>query len=254
MSDAPSTAGFSAGAKSAWRGFKTVLEAPDVKKTYLQLALAIFAVALCIDAAGVWTVLHFTPIDGDAQWWVLIWYWALRVVGIGLVFLAAPIIAMFLVNSLAPLLAERVFFAGMATVAPGRAEELRQIDGLPFVTAIVQNLIRLMLYLGLSVLTFALSFVPVVGSVGGPVLQSYFTARALSWELLDPYFEKLELGFDAQHTFVKQHRLAMLGFGLPFSLVMAIPLVGPLVFGLAQASAGVFVAEVIESRTPVATA
>lgn len=246
MSDAPQKLGLAAGARSAWRGFKTVLEAPDVKKTYVQLALAIFGVATVLDVAGIWTILHFTAIDGDAAWWVVAWYWLLRIVGIGIILLAAPIIAMFLVNALAPLLAERVFFAGMSTVAPERAVELGKIEGTPFFTSIGDNLIRLLLYVGLSLLTFVLSFIPVVGSVGGPVLQGYFTARALSWELLDPYFEKLHMRFDAQHQYVKANRLPMLGFGLPFSLVMAIPLVGPLVYGLAQAAAGVFVAEVLE--------
>jgi uncharacterized protein involved in cysteine biosynthesis len=89
--------------------------------------------------------------------------------------------------------------------------------------------------------------VPVVGSIGGPVLQAYFTARALGWELLDPYFEKLQMSFDAQHVFVKQHRAPLVGFALPYCFVMAIPLLGPFAFGLAQAAAGVFTREILET-------
>jgi CysZ protein len=236
--------------RAAWRGAKLVLHAPQVKKTYLQLAAAIFAVAAVLDVAGIWAVVHFTPIDSGEAWWWVAWLWVLRVVGIAIVLFTAPIVAMFTVNSLVPLLAERVFLAGMATVAPDRAKELGERKGLPLSTALVQSLIRLFLFLGMSVLAFAISLVPVVGSVAGPVVHGYFTARTLSWELLDPYFDKLELGFDAQHDFVKQHRLPLVGLGLPFALVMAIPFVGSLVFGLAQATAGVFVAEVIEDRRP----
>jgi hypothetical protein len=42
---------------------------------------------------------------------------------------------------------------------------------------------------------------------------------------------------------MQRHRGLMAGFGLPYSLMLAIPLFGPLIFGLAQASAALLVAE-----------
>jgi uncharacterized protein involved in cysteine biosynthesis len=202
---------------------------------------------VALDIAGIWTVLHFTGGSGDEEWWGRIGLLLLRIAGIGIVLLAAPVLAMFVSNTLFPVLAERVFLAGMRAVDPARADELAALPGLPLRIAIGQNLIRMLMFIGLSVGAFALSFVPVVGSIGGPVLQVYFTARALGWELLDPYFEKLEYRFDAQHRFVREHRAPLVGFALPYSLVMAIPILGPFAFGIAQAAAGVFTREILET-------
>ena len=52
--------------------------------------------------------------------------------------------------------------------------------------------------------------------------------------------------WEAQRDYLQSHRPALIGFGLPWSAVFAIPLVGALVFGLAQAAAAVLVAEVLE--------
>ena len=239
-------AGLLLGATTAWRGLQLALGAPQVKRTYLQLTTVILLLVLSLDVLGIWAVWSWTGGDGSESWWAALALVLLRIAGIGVVLLIAPILAMFVVDMLFPLLSERVFLAGMSTVAPDRATELAQIEGLPFTKALAQNFIRLLLFLGLSVVTFGISLIPVAGAIAGPALQVYFTSRALGWELLDPYFEKLSLSFDEQHRFVREHRNPLLGFALPFSFILAIPLVGPFVFGLAQAAAGVLVAEVIE--------
>ena len=226
---------------------------PEVGKTYLQLAAVIFLLATLIATGGLWAVHHYTPIDGGDSWWATLGLWLLRIAGVLLVLLIAPVLAMFVVNTLFPLLGERVFLAGVRAVDPARAEALEAIEGLSLRVSVPQNLIRLMLFVGLSAISFAVSLVPVVGAFAGPVLQTYFTARALAWELLDPYFEKLHTRFDAQHVYVRQHRTSLVGFALPFSFVMAIPLVGPLAFGVAQAAMGTLVVEVLEqASTPPA--
>lgn len=223
--------------------------APEVGKTYLQLAGVIFVLAGLIATGGLWALHHFTPIDGSESWWAELGLWLLRIAGVVLVLLTAPVLALFFVNTLFPLLGERVFLAGVRAVDPARADALAALEGLPLRASIPQNLIRMMLFIGLSAVSFAVSLVPVVGAIAGPVLQTYFTARALAWELLDPYFEKLETRFDAQHVYVKRHRASLVGFALPFSFVMAIPLLGPLVFGVAQAAMGTLVIEVLERTT-----
>ncbi|NJK32509.1 MAG: EI24 domain-containing protein, partial [Deltaproteobacteria bacterium] len=86
-----------------------------------------------------------------------------------------------------------------------------------------------------------LGLVPVVGSIAGAIGQTWLTARTVGWELVDPYFDRLGMGWSEQREFVREHRRSLLGFGLPLSLILAIPLVGPLLFGLAQAAAAVYV-------------
>lgn len=238
--------GLGTGLRAAGRGIRRVLETPEIGKTYVQLVAVLFVLAGILSAGGFWTVLHFTTIDGTESWWLLAGMWIARVAGFVIVALICPLLALFISNTLFPVLGERVFLAGVRAVSPERADQLAAIEGTPMRVSVPQNLIRMGLFIGLSMFAFAVSLVPVVGVVVGPVLQGYFTSRALGWELLDPYFEKLDLRFEGQHAFIKQHRAPLVGFALPFSLAMSIPLVGPLLFGVAQAAVGTFVVEVLE--------
>ena len=242
---------FVAGASAAWRGLQTATRAPEVKRTYLQMVLVLFALAVALDVAGIWGVLQWTAGDGSEGWWANVGRLLLRIAGIALVLLIAPVVSMFLVNILFPLFGERVFFASMRTLSPERASDLEQRDGLPIIASIGHSVVRLLLFLGLSLLTFAISLIPVAGAIIAPILQIYFGARAIAWEMLDPYFDKLQMKFDDQHAFAKRNRAALLGFGLPYGFVMAVPLVGPFVFGLAQAAAAFLIVEVIEADAPM---
>lgn len=244
-----STVGLTAGVSAAWRGFRTATQTPDVGKTYTALAGAMFGTAALIDFFGIWAMVHFTATDG-LSWWATLGLLLLRIAGILVVLLAAPVLALFTVNLILPFLGERVFFAGLRATNPTRAAELEAMKPISMWSGVAQNLIRLLLFLALSVAAFALSFVPVVGPLLAPTVQVLLTARALGWELLDPYFERLNFRFDEQHAFVKIHRRELVGFALPYSLIMAIPLVGPLVFGVAQAAIGTLVTDVLEANGP----
>jgi uncharacterized protein involved in cysteine biosynthesis len=202
-----------------------------------------------LDVVGIGSVLHLIPIGDDVAWWESLLRWAARVIGIVLVLLVVPLLSLALVNLVFPFLGERVFLAAMRVVSPARAEQLAAQPGLPLSTSLLVGLLRLLMFIGLGVGAFLLSWVPVVGQVLGPVLQGYLGARGLAWELLDPYLDKLQLGFGQQRAFVAAHRPALVGFGLPLTLMMAIPLVGPLLFGLAQGAAAKLVVEVIEAPT-----
>lgn len=237
---------FVSGASAAFRGLQVATRTPQVRRTYIQLALALLGVSVVLDILGIWAIVRWTGGGGDT-WWAALALILLRIAGIAIVLLAAPVIALFVINIAFPFLSERVFLAGLRTAAPARADELSRSDGLPLTTGMLDNLLRMLLFIGLSVATFAISLVPLVGPLAGPALQTYFAARALGWEMLDPYFDKLRLRFDEQHRFVRRHRVPIVGFGLPFSLLMAIPLFGPVLFGMAQAAAGVLIADVLEA-------
>jgi CysZ protein len=247
MSLANTRSRFMAGVSSAWSGMRLSSRSADLRRTYLQLVLALLCTATLLDVVGIYAVLHFTPIGDDTAWWQLALVWVVRVVGIAVVLLAAPLVGLGLVNLVFPFLGERVFMAAMRVVSPARAEQLAASPGLPLTTAMGVAVLRLSMFVATGLGAFVVSLVPVVGQVLGPALQGYLGARGLAWELLDPYLDKLELGFSAQRAFVAAHRPALVGFGLPLMLVMAIPLVGPLLFGLAQGAAAKLVVEVIES-------
>lgn len=249
MSLADTRGRFMAGFSAAWSGMRLSTRSPELRRTYLQLVLALMVAATVLDVAGIWAVLHFTPIGDDTRWWEVALLWVARALGIVVVLLAAPLVGLALVNLVFPFLGERVFLAAMRVVAPARAEQLAAEPGLPLHTALWVALLRLLMFVAVGVGAFLLSFVPVAGQVLGPVLQGYLGARGLAWELLDPYLDKLRLGFSAQRAFVAAHRPALVGFGLPLTFMMAIPVVGPLMFGLAQGAAALLVVEVIEAPT-----
>lgn len=252
MSLSDTRGSFTAGVSAALSGMRLSSRSAELRRTYLQLVLALLVGATVLDVLGIWTVLHLIPIGDGASWWEVVLLWVGRVIGIGVVLLAAPLVGLALVNLAFPFLGERVFLAAMRVVSPVRAEQLAAQPGLPLSTALGVAALRLLWFVALSVGAFLVSFVPVAGQVLGPVLQGYLGARGLAWELLDPYLDKLGLGFSEQRAFVAAHRPALVGFGLPLTFLMAIPLLGPLLFGLAQGAAAQLVVEVIEgpARAP----
>ena len=240
--------GLLAGVSAARRGAASAWASAAVRRVYVQLVLALVAVATVLDALGIWAVVAWTRGGEESVWWTIALV-LLRIAGICIVLLVAPIVALFVINALFPFLGQRVFFAGLRQLAPARADELEARPGLPFATSLVNTLVRLVLFLVTSAALFVLSFVPVLGSVAGPALQAWRTAIALGWELLDPYFDKLACTRQEQHAILSRHQAPLLGFALPFVVVMAVPIAGPLVFGLAQAAIATLVVEVIERES-----
>lgn len=241
---------FLAGLSAAWSGMKLSTRSSELRRTYLQLVGVLFIVGVVLDVAGIWAVLRSTTITDDTSGWMEAGLWVARVLGIVVVLLVAPLVALTLVNTAFPLLGERVFMAAMRVVSPLRAEQLAASAGLSLSTSVVIELRRIFSLLWRSAAIFVLSLVPAAGQVLGLVLQGYTSSRALAWELLDPYLDKLQLPYSEQRAFVARHRPTLVGFGLPLSLMMAIPIVGPLLFGLAQGAAAKLVVDVIEQPSP----
>lgn len=232
-----------AGARAAVAGLRLALHEPTVRKTYLQLAFALLAGTLLLYGALGWTAWSLT--DGEQAWWLVV-----RVMAVVLVLLTSPVIALYLIHALFPLFSERVFLAALQARGSSRAEGLVAGEGLALLTSVGISLRRLLRYLGLSLCIFAFSLVPILGALLAPPLQLLLSARMLAGELLDPYLSMRGMVWEQQRDYLKGHRAALIGFGLPWSAVFAVPIVGALVFGLAQAAAAVLVADVLEPDEP----
>lgn len=232
----------------ALRGLKVAVSSREVWWVYLQLAVVLVLVSLALAAGLVWLVWNFLPVPEDMSALRELLTWGLRIAGLVLAMLAAPLLALFVVNIVFPFLGERVFMAGLRVVDPARADELMAAEGLGFSTSVLGSVRRLLYFVGVTLLVFALTLVPLLGAVLGPIAQLWFTARMLSWELLDPYFERRGLVYGEQRAVLKQQRGTMFGFGVPYTLLLALPIVGPLGFGLAQAAAALLVSESLEPR------
>ena len=230
------------GFRAAVDGMKLALRSKDVGRAYLRIAAVIFMMTLAVDTAAIWTLFHFTVAAADAPLWLIVLLWAARVIGSVGALLIGPLVAIFLVNIAFPMFNKGVFLAGLRLVDPERADALEAKPGMPLGASIAIPLWRLVKFVLLSLGLLALGLVPVVGSIAAAILQTWLTAKTVAWELMDPYFDCLDIRYAEQKQFVARMQKPLLGFGVPVSLVFAIPLVGPLGFGLAQAAAATFVA------------
>ncbi|KAK7416941.1 hypothetical protein QQX98_004852 [Neonectria punicea] len=131
----------------------------------------------------------------------------------------------------------------------------------------------------ISLAVFALSYTPVVGrfvlpaasfytfnhAVGlGPAsvifgtgvflprrylvifLQSYFSSRSLMRELLEPYFARVHFTKEQKRNWFRSREGVLFGFGLGFYVLVKIPLVGVLVYGIAEASTAYLITKITD--------
>jgi CysZ protein len=235
------------GLRLAARGLRLALGSAEVRRTYLRLAAVLVLLSLVLSFALAGVAWYFIPVTGDMSWWTWLGSWLLRLGGVALAFLAAPLLSLFICNVGLPFLADSVFMAGVRAVDPALAARLDKGEGVGFFAGVGDSVRRLLYFLGVTALVIAVSLVPVAGAVVGTVLQLWFAARTLCWELLDPYFERTGRGYGVQRELIRTRRATMAGFGLAWTVLMAVPVVGPLLFGLAQAAVAALVVEDFEA-------
>jgi CysZ protein len=239
---------------AALRGTGAALGNRDVYKVYFQFTLILLVLSLILAGALGYGVWHLTEpetaggflarhgLDSLAVGGLVV----LRIAGIVIAALVAPLLAFLLIGILFPVFAEALFFAGLRRLDPARAQALEGQPGLSILASLWKTLRLLVHLVVITAIAFVVSLVPLVGVVLGPALQLWNTGKILGWELLDPYFDKRRMAFAAQKVYVREHRAAVVGFGLPWAFVLAIPLLGPLLFGLAQAAAPGLLVNVLE--------
>jgi hypothetical protein len=131
----------------------------------------------------------------------------------------------------------------------------------------------------ISLAVFALSYTPVVGrfvlpaasfytfnnAVGlGPAsvifgtgvflprkyliifLQTYFSSRSLMRELLEPYFARVHFTKEQKRNWFRSREGVLFGFGLGFYVLVKVPLVGVLVYGVAEASTAYLITKITD--------
>ncbi len=237
--------GLFAGLRASLSGLTLTLRRGPVRRLYAKLVAIVTLVAVAFQAAGIWAVLSLWGPSAEHGWFANFGLILADIVGIILVLLAAPLLAILLVSIILPVLAERVFLAALETKRPDLAEGLRKGEGLSVAHA-VQSTIRRALRLALgTAIAFAASLVPIAGVILGPAIQIWVTSRALTWELLDPWFDLQKIPYPAQREFIAAHNRMAVGFGAPYVLLMAIPVIGPMTFGIAQSGAGLLVADAL---------
>lgn len=181
-----------------------------------------------------------------------------------------PLIIVFVTQYLIPSFSDDVFFATLNTLSPVKSEIYQATPAPGFWATWFRRIRRFLRLLALSGAAYLLSLVPYVGWIILPLTQFYLVskifdyksaaiytiilhlfptlriyswplaklligARALSIETLDPYLSRF--GYAKLRTGVEWP--VLIGFSVPFVVLMSVPVVGPLCWGLVQASSAV---------------
>ncbi|KAJ3532080.1 hypothetical protein NM208_g8596 [Fusarium decemcellulare] len=81
-------------------------------------------------------------------------------------------------------------------------------------------------------------------------LQSYFSSRSLMRELLEPYFARVHFTKEQKRNWFRSREGVLFGFGLGFYVLVKIPLVGVLVYGIAEASTAYLITKITDPPPP----
>jgi len=85
-------------------------------------------------------------------------------------------------------------------------------------------------------------------------LQRYFASRSLMRELLVPYFNRIRFSPEQKKRWFRDREGVLFGFAITFTVILKIPLVGVLIYGLAEASTAYLITKITDPPPPPAEA
>jgi len=77
-------------------------------------------------------------------------------------------------------------------------------------------------------------------------LQSYFASRSLVRELLEPYFARIRFSKEEKRNWFHSREGLLFGFGVGFYVLLRVPLLGVLVYGIAEASTAYLITKITD--------
>ncbi|KAL8961861.1 MAG: hypothetical protein Q9193_001646 [Seirophora villosa] len=83
-------------------------------------------------------------------------------------------------------------------------------------------------------------------------LQSYFSSRSLMRELLEPYFSRIRFNKEQKRLWFRDREGLLFGFGVGFYVFLKIPLLGVLIYGIAEASTAFLITKITDPPPPPA--
>jgi hypothetical protein len=81
-------------------------------------------------------------------------------------------------------------------------------------------------------------------------LQSYFSSRSLMRELLEPYFSRIRFTKQQKRLWFRDREGLLFGFGVGFYIFLRIPLLGVLIYGIAEASTAYLITKITDPPPP----
>ncbi|KAL2163737.1 hypothetical protein VTH06DRAFT_5796 [Thermothelomyces fergusii] len=83
-------------------------------------------------------------------------------------------------------------------------------------------------------------------------LQSYYASRSLVRDLLEPYFKRIVFTAEEKRKWFRSREGLLFGFGIGFYLLLQVPLIGVLIYGIAEASTAYLITKVTDPPPPPA--
>ncbi|KAH8887040.1 hypothetical protein GQ53DRAFT_656888 [Thozetella sp. PMI_491] len=81
-------------------------------------------------------------------------------------------------------------------------------------------------------------------------LQSYFASRSLMRELLEPYFARVRFTKQEKKKWFHNREGLLFGFGIGFYVLLRVPLLGVLIYGIAEASTAYLITKITDPPPP----
>ncbi|KAI2602696.1 formamidase [Hypoxylon sp. NC1633] len=81
-------------------------------------------------------------------------------------------------------------------------------------------------------------------------LQTYFASRSLMRELLEPYFARIHFSKDQKRNWFRSREGLLFGFGIGFYTLLRVPLLGVLIYGIAEASTAYLITKITDPPPP----
>lgn len=81
-------------------------------------------------------------------------------------------------------------------------------------------------------------------------LQAYFSSRRLMRELLEPYFARVRFTKEQKRNWFRSREGLLFGFGIGFYILLRVPLLGVLIYGVAEASTAYLITKVTDPPPP----
>jgi hypothetical protein len=81
-------------------------------------------------------------------------------------------------------------------------------------------------------------------------LQSYFASRSLMRELLEPYFARVHFTKEEKRRWFRNREGLLFGFAIGFLTLLRVPLLGVLLYGIAEASTAYLITKITDPPPP----
>jgi hypothetical protein len=223
--------GFLEAAKGGWGA----LQNPKIRQDYWNFVASMGTILAAMYAAVALLVVLYLPV-------VLFFVtWAPGLVGQFLTVL--PLWAYIIARKRNPMANNQLFLDELDTLSPTRAQELSNQMKLDkgvnpgWMEDVYHDLRTSWHFTKYSLMFLAFSVIPVIGSIITFFGQMWLVADRMGWNLLSVYtISAKKMSYRQQKHWMRARKWRIIGFTLPYMLLVSIPLIGPFFLGLAQAA------------------